>query len=96
MLIKWLLINPHLIPSFVLFIMGCIFLTLSTIIYSIRRKKILILNPVKAIKEYSRVEIMMLIIGIVLGTCGFVSLIIISEMFGYYYFKNGVPTLMKR
>jgi hypothetical protein len=27
---------------------------------------------------------------------GLISLIIISETVGYYYFKNGVPTLLKK
>ena len=63
--------------------------------YQIRRKKIIILNPAKAIRKYTRHEKKLLIIETVLAAVGLISLIIIAETYGYYYFDNGVPTLLR-
>jgi len=71
-------------------------LVLAPILYQIRKKKLFILNPIKAIQEYSRFEKKILIIGILLIGVGFISLIVIAEKYGYYYFDNGVPTLLKK
>jgi hypothetical protein len=34
-------------------------------------------------------------IGIILASLGLITLLIISELYGNYYFDNGVPTLSK-
>ena len=94
-MINWLLINPHLIPSYLCIILGLILVVLAPIIYQIRMKKILIINPFKAIKEYNKLEKKILIIGVVLFVLGFISSTVIEERYGYYYFNNGVPTLLK-
>lgn len=96
MIVEWLLANIHLFPSFIFFFSGLILLILAPILYQIRKRRIIILNPIKAIREYSRFERRLLIVGTILALVGLVSLIVISETVGYYYLKNGVPTLLKR
>jgi len=95
-MIKWLLINPHLIASYVCLFVGFILLVLAPILYQVRMKKIIILNPFKAIKEYSPWERKIMIAGISLFLIGFITSIMIEERYGYYYFNNGVPTLLKK
>ena len=92
----WFLINKHLIPSFLSFFAGFILLVLAPVLYQARTRKLLILNPIAAIREYSKTEKAMLIIGVLLAFGGLISVIIISETYGYYYFNNGVPTLLKK
>lgn len=96
MFLKWLLINPHLIASYVCLFVGLILLVLAPILYQIRVKKIIILNPFKIIKEYMPRERNILIAGLILFLVGFLSSILIEERYGYYYFNNGVPTLLKK
>jgi len=95
MFIKWLLVNPHLIASYVCLFFGLILLVLAPILYQIRVKKIIILNPFKIIKEYIPRERKILIAGVILFVLGFLSSILIEQHYGYYYFDNGVPTLLK-
>jgi hypothetical protein len=59
-------------------------------------KKIIILNPFKIIKEYTPRERNILIAGVILFLMGFLSSVMIEERYGYYYFDNGVPTLLKK
>jgi hypothetical protein len=92
----WILINKHLIPSFLCFFAGLILIVLARTKYQARTRKLLILNPIAAIEEYSKTERSMRTIGLLLLFSGFISLIIISETYGYYYFNNGVPTLLKK
>jgi hypothetical protein len=96
MSIKWLLINPHLIASYVCIFVGFILLVLAPILYRVRMKKIIILNPFKIIKEYTPRERNILIAGVILFLMGFLSSVMIEERYGYYYFDNGVPTLLKK
>lgn len=95
MFLEWLLINKHLIPSFLSFFAGLILLVLAPTFYQIRTRKLLILNPIAAIKAYSKFEKSMLTIGVLLAFGGLISSIIILETYGYYYFNNGFPTLLK-
>jgi hypothetical protein len=74
---------------------GGILLVLAPIKYQIRKKKIIILNPIKAIIEYDRYERLLLIFGTLLTVIGLISFIVISKTMGYYYFKDGIPTLLK-
>jgi hypothetical protein len=92
----WFLINKHLIPSFLSFFTGLILLVVTRTKYQARTRKFIVLNPITAIKEHSKSERSMWIIGVLLLFGGFISLIIISETYGYYYFNNGVPTLLKK
>ncbi len=95
MIIKWLLINPHLIASYVCLFVGFILLILAPVLYQVRMKKIIILNPFKIIREYTPRERKILIAGVILFLMGFLSSIMIEERYGYYYFDNSVPTLKK-
>lgn len=87
-MIKWLSINIHLIPSITCFFVGMVLLIIAPILYQIRIKKILIINPVKAIKKYNQNEKSLFIIGTVMIIIGIISVVLISEFYGYYYFKN--------
>ena len=95
MFIDWLLINKHLIPSFLGFFVGLILLVLAPTSYQVRTRKLIILNPIEAIRAYSKSEKTMLTLGALLAFGGLISAIIISETYGYYYFNNGIPTLLK-
>ncbi len=92
-MIKWLSINPHLIPSFVSFLAGIILSAVASILYHIRKRKVIVLSPIEVIKGYTRFEKKIFFVGIILAALGLISLIAISERYGYYYFDNGVPTL---
>lgn len=93
---EWFLINTHLIPSFILFFIGIILLITAPVVYQLRRRKVIILNPIKAIKEYSKIEKIFFIVGTILTILGLISLVIIAEYYGYYYFENGVPTFFRK
>jgi len=93
--LQWLAINPHLIPSAICFILGFVFLVAAPSLYRIRKRKMNIFIPAN-IFEYSSAERTLFIAGVVLATVGLISLIVISELYGYYYFNNGVPTFLKR
>ncbi len=80
-MIKWLSINPHLIVPYICLIIGLVLLVLAPVLYQIRKKKILIINPFKAIKEYNKLEKRILILGIVLFVLGFASSTIIEEKY---------------
>jgi cytochrome c biogenesis factor len=92
--LKWLAINSHLIPSVICFILGFIFIVAAPSIYRIRKRKMNVLVPAN-IFEYSKTERILLISGVVLAVVGIISMVAISELYGYYYFKNGVPTFLK-
>ncbi len=96
MFVDWLLINKHLIPSFLCFFAGGILLFLAPLLYQIRTRKLLITNPIEAIRAYTKTEKKIMVIGVLLAFGGLISLIIISEKSGYYYFNNGIPTLLKK
>ena len=93
--LDWLMINPHLIPSTLLFFLGGILLVAAPVLYRIRKSKYNVLVPANIFK-YSRLERILLILGIISVVLGLGSLIVISELHGYYYFKNGVPAFLKR
>ncbi len=92
---RWLMINPHLIPSVLLFLCGFVMLVLAPIKYQIRKKKLFIFNPIKAIEEYDKYEKAFLWYGAAFAFIGLVSLALISEFYGSYYFKDGIPTFHK-
>jgi hypothetical protein len=94
--IEWFSINPHLIPSFVILLAGGILSIAASILYHIRKKKIIVLSPIKVIGGYTRFEKKIFLVGIILAMVGLISLIAISELYGYYYFDNGVPTSSRR
>jgi hypothetical protein len=95
-MIEWLSINPHLIPSFVSCLAGVILLTVASILYHIRKRKFIVLSPIAVIAGYTRFEKKLFFIGIILAALGLISLLIISELYGNYYFDNGVPILTKK
>ena len=95
-MIEWLSINPHLIPSSVIFLAGGILSVVASILYHVRKKKVMVLSPMEVIGGYTRFEKKIFFAGIILATLGLISLIAISELYGYYYFDNGVPTLSSR
>ena len=94
-LIKWFSINIHLLPSYLCFFVGAFLSVLVPIKYQIRMKKIIILNPFKMIQEFTPSERKMYVIGITLGAIGVLSLYVIENVYGYYYLKDGTPTLIK-
>ena len=95
-MIEDLYINPHLIPSYISFFTGGALLVITAVLYQIRTKTVIILNPIKAWREYSRLEKRIFCAGVFFALFGLISLIVISETVGYYYIKNGVPTLLKK
>ena len=95
-MIEWLSINPHLIPSFVSCLAGGILLIVAPILYHIRKRKFIVLSPIEVISGYTRFEKKIFFIGITLAALGLITLLIISELYGNYYFDNGVPTLSKK
>jgi hypothetical protein len=94
--IEWFSINPHLVPSFIILLAGGILSIAASVLYHIRKKKIIVLSPIEVIGGYTRFERKIFLVGIILATVGLISLIAISELYGYYYFDNGVPTLSRR
>ena len=94
-LIKWLSVNTHLVPSFVSFIFGLILLIIAPIKYHIRTGTLIILNPIKAFREYDKFEKTCLVAGAAFTFIGLLSEIIIAKTIGYYYFKNGIPTSIR-
>ena len=92
---KLFLMNPHLLPSETAFFLGFLFLTAAPIIYIIRTKRFNeIIFP--NIFEYNRTERTLFIAGIILTISGIFTLAYISEHYGYYYFKDGLPTFLKK
>jgi len=71
-------------------------LIIAPIIYRIRNRKLLIINPISTINNYNKTEKTLLTIGTILALTGLLSIIVIAKYFGYYYFDNGVPTFLKR
>jgi uncharacterized membrane protein len=94
--IEWFSINPHLIPSFIILLAGGILSVVASVLYHIRKKRVMVISPIKVIGGYTRFEKKIFLIGIILATIGLISLIAISELYGNYYFDNGVPTLSRR
>ena len=95
-MIEWLSINPHLIFSFVIFLAGVILLVVASILYHVRKRKIIVLSPVEVIAGYTKFEKKIFFVGIILSALGLITLLIISELYGNYYMDNGVLTLSKR
>jgi len=50
----------------------------------------------EVIAGYTRFEKKIFFIGIILAALGLITLLIISELYGNYYFDSGVPTLSKK
>jgi uncharacterized membrane protein len=94
--IEWLSINPHLIPSFIILLAGGILSVVASILYHVRKKRVIVVSPIEVIGGYTRFEKKIFLVGIILAMLGLISLIAISELYGYYYFDNGVPTLSRR
>jgi uncharacterized membrane protein YdcZ (DUF606 family) len=84
------MINKHLMPSFVSFIIGFFLLAVVPVRFMTRTGKV-IFSPF----DYSRGERRLFFLGIFLGVAGLCSSILISELYGYYYFHNGTPTFLK-
>ena len=95
-MIEWFSINPHLIPSFIILIGGGILSVAASILYHVRKKRFMVISPIEVIGGYTRFEKKIFLVGIILAMFGLISLIAISELYGYYYFDNGVPTLSGR
>jgi hypothetical protein len=91
--IEWFSINPHLIPSFLILLTGVILSVAASVLYHVRKKKIMVLSPIEVIGGYSRFEKKIFLAGMILAALGLISLIAISELYGNYYFDNGIPTL---
>jgi uncharacterized membrane protein len=94
--IEWFFINRHLIPSFIILLAGGILSVVASILYHVRKKKIIVISPIEVIGGYTRFEKKIFFAGIILAIVGLISLIAISQLYGYYYFVNGVPTLSRR
>jgi hypothetical protein len=94
--IEWFSINPHLIPSFVILLAGGILSVVASILYHVRKKRVMVVSPIEVIGGYTGFEKKIFFVGIILAMLGLISLIAISELYGYYYFDNGVPTLSRR
>jgi hypothetical protein len=85
-----------LIPSFIILLAGGILSVVASILYHVRKKKIIVISPIEVIGGYTRFEKKIFFAGIILAIVGLISLIAISQLYGYYYFVNGVPTLSRR
>jgi hypothetical protein len=85
-----------LIPSFIILLAGGILSVAASILYHVRKKKIIVISPIEVIGGYTRFEKKIFFAGIILAIVGLISLIAISQLYGYYYFVNGVPTLSRR
>jgi hypothetical protein len=83
---EWLLINPHLVPSLLLFFAG-----LGLFIASVFKHVLLTRNFLFLVfpnwKKVNSSENKMAIIGMLILALGFFSGAIISETFGYWYFE---------
>jgi uncharacterized membrane protein len=95
-LIEWFSINPHLIPSFIILLAGGVLSIVASILYHVRKKRVMVISPIEVMGGYTRFEKKVFLVGIILATVGLISLIAISELYGYYYFDNGVPTFSRR
>ncbi len=96
MFFKWLIINKHLMPSLISFVIGSLLLIFAPLMYQMRTKTMVIFNPFGLVRQYNKSERKVFYIDAVLLTMGLLSLIVITDKFGYYYFNNGVPTLLKQ
>jgi len=82
--LRWLLINPLLIPSYLCMAIGALLIILSAIFFQIRTRQIVVFFTIRRIAEnFSKLEKRMLIIAAVLEVLGFISQIIVSEVIGY-------------
>ena len=95
-MIEWFLINPHLIPSFIIFLAGGMLSVAASVLYHVRKKRVMVISPIEVIGGYTRFEKKIFFAGIILAATGLISLIAISQLYGYYYFDNGVPLLSTR
>jgi hypothetical protein len=68
----------------------------ASVLYHVRKKRIFVISPIEVIGGYTRFEKKIFLAGIILAMVGLISLVTISQLYGYYYFDNGVPTLSKR
>jgi hypothetical protein len=75
---------------------GGILSVAASILYHVRKKRIIVISPIKVIGGYTGFERKIFLAGIILAMVGLISLIVISQLYGYYYFVNGVPTLSGR
>jgi hypothetical protein len=76
-MIEHLIINPHILLSFVSFVIGFVLLALAPIHYMIRTKTLL-LNPFR-FPKYDRFERRILLLGVVLAFLGIVGGAILTE-----------------
>lgn len=73
---KWLSIDPYLLPSFVSFMAGIILLAVATILYNIRKRKVIVLSPTEVIGGFTGIERKIFFVGIILAVFGLISLLI--------------------
>jgi hypothetical protein len=78
--LQWLYINPHLIPSFVIFLVGLILLVVASILYHIRKRKVIVLSTIEVIRGYTGIEKKIFFVGIILAALGLITLLMISEL----------------
>ena len=71
--VKWLLSNPRLIPAVICFGMGIFFAALSSILFQLRKKRLVLFTNYKMYAEYNNYEKRVLLIGIILLMVGMVS-----------------------
>jgi hypothetical protein len=75
---------------------GGILSVLASVLYHFRKKRFMVISPMEVIGGYSRFERKIFLVGMILAALGLISLVVISELYGNYYFDNGVPTLSGR
>ena len=82
--IRWLLINPQLIPPFLCFAVGALLLMLTAILYQIRTRQVVVFFTIRRIVEdFNRLEKRMLIIAAGLEVTAFIGTVLGDKLIGY-------------
>ena len=91
---EYQLLNIHLLPFKIVLVVGALIMLMTFLRCAIREQRIPIF-PILNLKHFSTTEKKWYWIGLFMTILGLLCLIIISKYYGYYYFKNGVPTWIK-
>lgn len=83
MSIEFLIINPRLVPFFIMFFIGAILLGMAPIRYRWRTRTTKIALTPKDLKKYSSLEKKALYLGIMFAVLGILGAAFMSEEYGY-------------
>jgi len=82
--IRWLLINPQLIPPFLCFALGALLVMLTAIVYQLRTRQVVLFFSIRRIvDDFNKVEKRMLVIAAVLEVAAFSGMVIVDKFIGY-------------